>query len=470
MDNIHELLDFNFDMKAFAGRSSNAIGYHLVSELEHRRNELIQISRNFTKIGKKLGSTIKIEELLREINTKNRLPEIPIDIERSTLRALCYYLSEIKSGDVVKDLLVRINEKWNDSYLMGLRNYVFQFWNPLSQRFCEIRNFFINRIESYNSKNSAYRYLKENINFLKGDNSDQEQGPMALGATLKAEHKSILRCTELLGLDERDISYNYFSGVIYSYFSFRFSENEAFKDLERVLDMHNNSFTDKCVIPLFVVKKKNLSSSWKENLQALAKRRIGDCENDAAWSFSTNVEMERSVRLKEAQKKLRMWANEEFMRLFFERCNDMNADRKNFWIRYVNQIERIRIAGPKDFEESIKSSPILKAQMLDKFILTQKTANQRLLAIIMQIRGKVYVEFSETGNALYVYEKKQLLQLQIKSDLFSCKNISEVRDLKQPSLPMVMEKTRYGYIQHEYGKLVHNGDWQGSLKRYISQH
>ena len=110
-----------------------------------------------------------------------------------------------------------------------------------------------------------------------------------LGVKLKSAKKSILSCTEVLGMSDQKITYRYFSDVIYSYYKYKFDECIGYDELDKVLNLHNNSLTDKSVIPLFIARKKNLTTSWKDALEFLSKERIGDCENNAKWSLPIEV-------------------------------------------------------------------------------------------------------------------------------------------------------------------------------------
>lgn len=458
MDNINDILGFHFDAETFAKMGNNVVNNGLISEIEKKTSELHEISNQFDVIGIGVDKSIDIEGILRKINAHNQLPELAVRDEKKVLRTLCYYLSDIKSEVALKSLLHRLDEKWANSFLLGLIDYVFQFWNPLSFKFRNVRDFLKAKLQRYDGTNPRYIFLRDNIECL------EDNGPVSLGAKLKVNHKSILNCTEDLGFPEQKITYSYFSDVIYTYYKYKFMDDGKYDELINVLNLHNNPVTDKSVIPLFVAQKKRLSTSSKEALEALSKLRIGDCENNAKWSLPAEVETERHELLNEAQKLIRFWTNEKYISLFFEKCVD-EVERKQFWLKYIKQIDRIRIVGSRVTKHFMNSDSILRTLTNDKFILATNTMSN-VSAIIMQIRDKVYVEFSEMGNALYVYDKEHLPN----ENIFSCKAIRTITDLKQTYLGMLVVIKDWGEYHNDYGRLFHKGDWQSRLAYYISKH
>ena len=458
MDNINDILGFHFNAETFAKMGNNVINNALITEVEKKTSELHEISNQFDAIGIGVDKSIDIEGILRKINSDNQLPDLSAQDEKKVLRTLCYYLSEIKGDVAFKAILHCIDEKWANSFLLGVIDYVFQFWNPLSSKFRNVRDFLKVKLQRYDGTNPRYVFLRDNIECL------EDNGPVSLGAQLKVNHKTIMSCTEELGFPEQKISYNYFSDVIYTYYKYKFIDDGDYEELNNVLNLHNNPITDKSVIPLFITQKKGLSTSSKEALEALSKLRIGDCENNAKWSLPTEVETERHELLKEAQKLIRFWTNEKYISLFFEKCVD-EVGRKQFWLKYIKQIDKIRIVGSRVTKHFMNLDSILRTLTNDKFILATNTMSN-VSAIIMQIRDKVYIEFSEIGNALYVYDKEHLPN----EKTFSCKTIRTVTDLKQTNLGMLVIIKDWGEDHNDYGRSFHKGDWQTRLAYYISKH
>lgn len=457
MDNINDLLNFHFKADIFAKMGMNVINTSLIDGVENEISELKEISNRIDAIGSGVDKSIDINPILVYINKNESLPELSTKNEKKVLRALCYYLYEIKSSNAITNILQSLERKWQNSFYWGLIDYVFQFWNPVSQKFCRVRDFLKNKLRSYDGTNPRYLFIRDNIKYL------EDNGPIMLGVRLKSDKKPILSCTEVVGMSEQKITYKYFSDAIYSYYKYKFTECIGYEELVKVLNLHNNSLTDKSVIPLFIVKKKNLTTSWKDALESLSKQRIGDCENYAKWSLPIEVETERHDLLKQAQNLIRIWTNEKYISIYFEKCVD-DPRRKTFWLKYIKDIEKIRIAGSRVTKQTMSTDMRLTQLLHGKFI--QGTNRSDTSAIIMQIRGKIYIEFSETGNALYVYQKHNL---PIKN-LFSCNTIQSVISLKQTYINQLIECIWGNECQNDYGRMVHSGEWERRLSNYISRH
>lgn len=459
MDNINDLLDFHFKADTFAKMGMNVINTNLIDRVENEISKLKKISNKIDAIGSDVDKSIDINPILAYINKKESLPELSMKNEKKVLRALCYYLSEIKSNNAIAYILQSLDQKWQNSFYWGLIDYIFQFWNPVSQNFCKIRTFLRNKLNSYNGTNPKYIFIRDNIKYF------ENNGPIMLGVKLKSDKKPILSCTEVLGMSEQKITYRYFSDVIYSYYKYKFDECISYDELDKVLNLHNNSLTDKSVIPLFIARKKNLTTSWKEALESLSKQRIGDCENDAKWSLPVEVETERHDLLKEAQNLIRIWTNEKYISIYFEKCV-YDPRRKIFWLKYIKDIEKIRIAGSRVTKQTMSTDMRLMQLLHGKFILGTNNTKSDTSAIIMQIRGKIYIEFSEKGNALYVYQEHNLPIIK----LFSCFAIQSINSLKKTNMNQLIDTSYWTGYDNDYGRMVHIGEWEYRLSNYISRH
>lgn len=459
MENINDLLNFHFKADTFAKMGMNVINTNLIDGVKNKISELKEISNKIDAIGSGVDKSIDINPILAYINKYESLPELSMKNEKKVLRALCYYLSEIKSSNAIAYILQSLDRKWQNSFYLGLIDYVFQFWNPVSQNFCRVRDFLRDKLNNYNGTNSKYIFIRDNIKYF------ENNGPIMLGVKLKSDKKPILSCTEVLGMSEQKITYRYFSDVIYSYYKYKFDECIGYDELDKVLNLHNNSLTDKSVIPLFIARKKNLTTFWKDALESLSKQRIGDCENNAKWSLPVEVETERHDLLKEAQNLIRIWSNEKYISIYFEKCVD-DPRRKIFWLKYIKDIEKIRIAGSRVTKQTMSTDMRLMQLLHGKFILGTNNTKSDTSAIIMQIRGKIYIEFSEKGNALYVYQEHNLPI----SKLFSCFVIQSINSLKKTNMDQLIDTSYWNGYDNDYGRMVHIGEWEHRLSNYISRH
>lgn len=458
MDSIKDILNFNFNADAFAKMGSNVVSIRLMQNLNKKTAELKYMSCKFDSYATAEDKSIDIDCIINEINRSDQLPNFPTRKEKRILRAMCFHLSEINNETMVADVLQSINKKWSNSFFSGLIYTVFQFWEPVSSKFRKIRDLLKDKLLKYNGSIPRYKFLHDNINYI------DDNGPVTLGVMLKAKNESIWACTKVFDIPEQSINNQYFSDVIFSYYRYKFTKYVNYDELRKVLEQHNMSLTDKSVIPLFIVKSEDVSTLQKEKLENLAKSRIGDCENNALWSLPTTVDSERQERIKQAQDLMRLWTNEKCISTYFKICVD-DMERKQFWIKHINEIERIRIAGSRVTKQLMDLDPRLSKLLDGHFILSTINTKKLTSAIVMKIRNKVYVEFSEKGNALYVYQEDRLPI----DNLFSLKDIpTAISGLKLTSMGPLIDA--YFDCVNESGTVRHSGEWEYRLSNYICTH
>ena len=166
MENINDLLNFHFKADTFANMGMNVINTNLIDGVKNKISELKEISNKIDAIGSGVDKSIDINPILAYINKYESLPELSMKNEKKVLRALCYYLSEINSNNAISDILQSLERKWQNSFYCGLIDYVFQFWNPVSQNFCRVRDFLRSKLHSYDGTNSRYIFIRDNIKYL----------------------------------------------------------------------------------------------------------------------------------------------------------------------------------------------------------------------------------------------------------------------------------------------------------------
>ena len=116
MDNINDLLSFHFKADTFAKMGMNVINTNLIDRVENEISKLTKISNKIDAIGSGVDKSIDINPILAYINKNESLPELSMKNEKKVLRALCYYLSEIKSNNAIADILQSLDRKWQNSF------------------------------------------------------------------------------------------------------------------------------------------------------------------------------------------------------------------------------------------------------------------------------------------------------------------------------------------------------------------
>ena len=117
----------------------------------------------------------------------------------------------------------------------------------------------------------------------------------------------------------------------------------------------------------------------------------------------------RSVS-KEAKERFLAWLAKETLQFFFETLvprNDENRRRANFWLEYAKQQGKI-----KDFQVAVSDEdrPKVLASRTKTIPSYSRVTMGKTSAFLMVFEGYgaeyVVIEFSETGNAAYIYSRK----------------------------------------------------------------
>ena len=138
--------------------------------------------------------------------------------------------------------------------------------------------------------------------------------------------------------------------------------------------------------------------------------------------------------------------------VFFEHA--MKAkDRHNFWLRYVGVFVRTGcVLGRQkraDLEQRLRNKPALAASIERAYVYT---GNHNISAFYLVFERHVVVEFSDEGNAAYLYDKS----------FFERELESKIREQK-------IDESRY-LKNRQFGEpLLHVKDWQRKLGRQLSE-
>ena len=157
------------------------------------------------------------------------------------------------------------------------------------------------------------------------------------------------------------------------------------------------------------------------------------------------------------------WNNQEFITLFFEECIK-EPDRKYFWLNYAIHIEYIWLAGSSLDKSMLQSNPKIKEYLEGRFKNTNSLSNNGgVIALIMQIKDYFIIEFSKTGNALYVYKKNSKendINLLLQSD-----SIPSIASFKKKGMNQLCNN--FPYKQYQEGCLAHLYTWKEDLAHWM---
>jgi hypothetical protein len=112
----------------------------------------------------------------------------------------------------------------------------------------------------------------------------------------------------------------------------------------------------------------------------------------------------------ESKERFFSWLAQETLQFFFETLvpvNDENRRRADFWLKYANTHGKI-----KDFQVAVSDQdrPKIRASRAKTIPTYSEVNGGHTSAFLMVFEGYgteyVVIEFSETGNAAYIYERK----------------------------------------------------------------
>jgi hypothetical protein len=124
--------------------------------------------------------------------------------------------------------------------------------------------------------------------------------------------------------------------------------------------------------------------------------------NEAKWGRVTS----------DSRKMIADWLKLDFIRTFFSllSADQMNDQRRlRFWERYVGSIDKMYFAlGDTAYRNPSPDFKKARHQMAGRLLELDQSGGANNNAFIMTIKGHVFVEFGEKGNALYVFDGNNL--------------------------------------------------------------
>lgn len=290
-----------------------------------------------------------------------------------------------------------IGEDFRISNLPGIFNALLQTWDTPNANL--LRAFIKKHLMDYDGKRKFAQELKTNMAWYCEENSTTQ-----LAMELHRSNQKLSDIWSFLELPDYMHNYSYFGAVAEFFVSLSKNINrDVLADVTNFLERHNNDQTNRSVLSgvieqLGIDAPENLRQPIQSFvLQEWQDPRIVDA--DVKW---------RGVS-PEARKIFTKWLTEADLEFFFDivakACNDQKfADRKDFWMAYLEHISFCRPVLRENVEKLIQHNPEALQFYRERqpATLTGGISNQH--AFIIQIGEYTFVEFS-TAGACYVYDK-----------------------------------------------------------------
>jgi len=158
----------------------------------------------------------------------------------------------------------------------------------------------------------------------------------------------------------------------------------------------------------------------------------------------------------DAKEKFLAWLAQETLQFFFDTLvpsNDENRRRAKFWLEYAKKQGKI-----KDFQVAVSDDDVyrIKASRAKTVPSYSRVTGGNTSAFLMVFegygKGYVVIEFSETGNAAYVYTREEFESSGVK--------------LRSYSFHLTADLKRKG---NEEIRIIHNGEWELKARRTLSE-
>lgn len=142
------------------------------------------------------------------------------------------------------------------------------------------------------------------------------------------------------------------------------------------------------------------------------------------------------------------WLNEQDIRVFFDVFIDYDPHgRKHFWLNYSRNVKNTQIIQAPSLSQNIKNEEKIN-ELKKKGYIFPKLIDAQTNAFILDFDEFTVVEFSENGNACYIYEKDKMQVLQ------KTKNSFYIGELKNKNKALNV--------------ITHNKNWQYNLTNWLA--
>lgn len=373
---------------------------------------------------------------------KNGVPSKEVKVSLLEARSVGFGLEVATEPEFVVFLHKTLERpgNWTPSCLKGFLHSTLRLWSQIDPAVREANSAFISR----HSK-SLDGEIAAVAPYISAD------GPTRLGLAASKQKKSYLGMTSAVLMPASRLNYTYFGDALIAYF--QDLEERTLDDLRSALNLHNQSRTDKVLLPMLIVKARD----FNKELLDIATKRIGDPFDEPKWAPFEGATSKQKEELIRARRILLGWIMQEIIRAFFDvLCND--RERKNFWIQHAHQVTDFSVFG-SNWSKQMVMGRLPSQSVIKHFKTVDSTVDNCALA--MYIGEYVIIEFTQVG-ALYAYKVggKNYRQAFRHSD-----HLTKIDDLKVPNLSLLYDLDYHRFARE--GKMDHRGSWAYRMNNWI---
>ena len=376
------------------------------------------------------------------------------------LRIVSYYLMKLRNHvENYHFALFLLDKGWRNSFFNGLVFYLMNSWNAIEEEYREATcQLVVKKLLEYKDNSKRYQQFKNYSNLF------DKNGPMRMAALVTAKNMKLTDAPTLIGFKNSTFKQSYYSDVIIKYINTKKIRNVD--AIDEIFEWHDLDRTKKLVLANLVEQEDRIGDSISRSILCkYINRKLGDVTLASTWAPFVGATYEEAQKLKQAMKLAYMWFAQQINEVFFEVCVQYR-ERKNFWLKYVGHLSGFKIVGSTAVKRTLQNDSRVSGMFLKHFIETKSYSSQTS-ALVLFIKNKMIVEFSDTG-ALYVYNQNhnqvKLITTQRKF------NLNSTDELKITSMQALIESDYWGgYDYKEQGRFPHQGYWQARLSQWMER-
>tara|TARA_B110000240_G_scaffold193889_1_gene240482 strand:+ start:7965 stop:9374 length:1410 start_codon:yes stop_codon:yes gene_type:complete len=464
---IREILNINFDKNSIAEKAYNVFQKETIRGVKSRINKLslgddvnlpneekIKEAYEYFMGVKDLG----YEMIIQNYNKKNI---------RGLLGALNYTSDDNESSIFMQQAefsialqILSSDNLWNDRFLSYFQRILLSEWNtiPVKNK-SALKKLMREKIDAID-KESAFLSVRNVIDnseyFLNKDATDK------VAIALIKNKIPLSQILSLLKVNESDITYEFFTNIIHSYLQLLpadFIDEDFIESIALSLESHNKHEAYLIVFAELILDTKY--RNYIESTRAKAIRYIGDPISFQNWKNS-KLSNSQQLKVEMARNRLNKIINKDLLNYVFEKIFRDNI-RKKYWLKFIDSIDEVYIVGSRFNKASLEGDEDKREYIKSRYKLM--SSSEGTCAIIMKSKDYVFVEFSVTSNALYIYKSNDF-----NFNLNTLRNTSELKRTK-------MEICISGSIGANYnfrssGRFIHKPKygWEENLDAWMKRY
>lgn len=461
MSDIYSIL--SLDKSTFNGFSSQgALVYdnNLQSVLDKSIRKLKNIAAHQPESEESRFDQNSIEEVVKKLyHCVNNQIRTSSNWKSPELRILSYNIDRFSSEDIVFDFaLWLLKYNWRSCYANGLTYTILSHWHSMGS-VARIRCYDLlsSKLCSYNGKSKRLLFLQDHLNLL------SENGTIRFSKLIEVKNIPILTSPTVLGFQQSAINLEYFSDVLIAYYSG--IKSLEFTEIDDTLKVHTFPRTKKLIaVNMVEYADKTHDDGIQNQVSQYLNNTLGSITLPETWAPFPNATESEIGRLEHARELVNIWLAQKVIEVFFEYISE--PERKKYWLKWSSVVKDFKIVGSSIFRYRLAHDHRLK-DLYQSFFIPLDSGTDTTAALVLYIKDRIFIEFSEKGNALYIYKKDDQF---LTTNLFNKRIIRSISSLKKPNWHMVAFQSYQNYWTYrEDGKLFHSGNWQNRLDNYMAK-